>query len=73
MGNLILAAQILVGVGLTATILLQSKGSGVSAVFGGEGMSFRSRRGVEKLLHRGTVVLGILFMGLAVVNLLISR
>lgn len=73
MGNLILALQIIVGVGLITTILLQAKGSGVSAVFGGEGMSFRSRRGFEKLLHRGTVLMGGLFMILAVISLILSK
>lgn len=73
MTNLILALQILVGIGLSATILLQAKGSGVSAVFGGEGMAYRSRRGVEKLLHRGTVLLAALFMALAVVSLILSK
>jgi len=73
MTQAILALELLIGVALVVVILMQAKGSGLSAVFGGEGGMYRSRRGVEKLLHRGTIFLGILFMGLAVINILLSR
>ena len=40
-------ALVLVSVGLIAAILLQSRGSGLGATFGGESSVYRSRRGVE--------------------------
>lgn len=73
MTQLILALELLVGIGLVVTILMQAKGSGLSAVFGGEGGMYRSRRGVEKLLHRGTILLAIAFMALALANILTSK
>jgi len=54
--------HILITIGLIIAILLQAKGVGLSATFGGEGAFYRSRRGVEKLLFRLTIVLAFLFM-----------
>jgi len=59
--------QIVVSVGLMAAILLQSRGSGLSAAFGGDSSVYRSRRGVEKRLYQFTVILAALF---AIVSLL---
>jgi preprotein translocase subunit SecG len=71
MREVLLVAQALAGVALIILVLLQAKGTGLSAVFGGEGGMYRSRRGVEKLLHRGTILLSVVFIGLAVGNLLL--
>lgn len=73
MSQLILVAELIVAIALMVAILLQAKGVGMSAVFGGENTMYRSRRGVEKLLHRGTIALAAVFMILAIVNILISR
>lgn len=70
---IILAAQLLLAAALIALILVQSKGSGLSAVFGGSGEVYRSRRGVEKLMHRGTVLLAATFMLLALASFLLAR
>lgn len=59
--------QIVVSIGLMAAILLQSRGSGLSAAFGGDSSVYRSRRGVEKRLYQFTVILAVLF---AIVSLL---
>ena len=61
-------ALILLSIGLMAAILLQSRGAGLSATFGGDSSVYRSRRGVEKRLYQFTVVLATLF---AVVALLV--
>jgi preprotein translocase subunit SecG len=71
MREALLASEIVAGVALVTLILLQAKGSGLSAVFGGEGGMYRSRRGVEKLMHRGTILVSIVFIALAVANLLV--
>ena len=56
-------AQILVAILLSLVILLQAKGSGIGAAFGGgTSGSFRTRRGVEKTLFQLTIVIAILFM-----------
>lgn len=64
-------AQIVLGSLLCVAILLQKKGSGLGSAFGGEGNVFQTRRGAEKLLFRGTIVLAILFVGVAIARFLI--
>lgn len=58
--QILLVVQIIVAVALVATVLLQQKGSGVGGVFGGESAVYRSRRGVEKMLHYGSIVCAVL-------------
>lgn len=56
-------AQILVAVLLTVVLLLQAKGSGIgTALGGGSGGSFRTRRGVEKTLFQLTILLAVVFL-----------
>jgi preprotein translocase subunit SecG len=43
-------------------ILIQSRGSGLGASFGGEGNVYRSRRGAEKILFNATVVAAMIFV-----------
>jgi preprotein translocase subunit SecG len=60
--NPILAfGQIVVSIGLMASILLQARGAGLSSAFGGDSAVFRSRRGIEKRLFQFTIILGVLF------------
>jgi len=66
-------AQIAVSVLLTAFILLQARGTGLGATFGGEGNVYRTKRGLEKTLFRGTIVLSVLFFGLALTTLFLAR
>lgn len=69
--NPILAfAEIMVSIGLIAAILLQSRGAGLGATFGGESSAYRSRRGVEKTLFQFTIVLAALFVIICLVSFL---
>jgi preprotein translocase subunit SecG len=61
-------AQLLVCVGLIAAILLQSRGAGLGATFGGDSSVYRSRRGVEKRLFQFTIILALLFVGVSLVT-----
>jgi len=54
-------AQIIISVALIAAILLQSKGTGLGSVFGGDSSVFRTRRGAEKGLFQLTIVLAVAF------------
>ncbi len=72
MKNVILIVQILVSVALSVSILLQAKGTGVGMAFGESGQQYRSKRGVEKLLYRGTIALAALFLIISIVNLLVK-
>jgi preprotein translocase subunit SecG len=60
--NILLLGQVLVSFALMASILLQSRGAGLGATFGGDSSVYRSRRGIEKRLFQFTVVLAVLFV-----------
>ena len=60
--------QITVAGLLIASILLQARGSGLGAAFGGEGNVFRTKRGIEKKLFIFTIVLSIAFLGIALAH-----
>ncbi|PIP60164.1 preprotein translocase subunit SecG [Candidatus Uhrbacteria bacterium CG22_combo_CG10-13_8_21_14_all_47_17] len=72
MRDLIFAIAIItLSVLLTATILLQQRGSGLGATFGGDGNVFRTKRGLEKVLFYATIALAVIFLATAVLNLLL--
>ena len=53
--------QDIIGIFLMVSILLQARGSGLSATFGGDSSVYRSRRGIERRLWQFTILLVILF------------
>lgn len=57
---------------LIGAVLLQARGAGLGAAFGGEGNVFRTKRGVERVLFRATVVISILFFGTALASAVLS-
>ena len=59
--------EIAVAIILVAVLLLQVRGSGTT-LFGQAESSYRSRRGVERLMFRSTIVLAGLFVVIAIVN-----
>lgn len=63
--------QIATSVLLVVAILLQQKGAGLGAAFGGEGNVYRTKRGMEKTLFIGTIILALIFFITAFINLLI--
>jgi preprotein translocase subunit SecG len=65
--------QLAVSVLLIVAVLLQQRGVGLSATFGGEGNIYRTKRGIEKALFIGTIVLSLLFFGVAAATLIVSR
>ena len=68
MNPILALALILTCVGLIAAILLQSRGAGLGATFGGESSAYRSRRGVEKTLFQFTIVLAGLFVAICLIS-----
>lgn len=58
--------QIVISILLTASILLQNRGAGLSATFGGDFGGYYTKRGFEKFLFWGSIVLGTFFIGIAV-------
>ena len=63
--------QFIVGCLLIVLVLMQSKGTGLGTVFGGESSVFRTRRGLERLLFNFTIYCSAIF--LLVSLLVVSR
>jgi len=61
--------QIIVSVLLIISILLQNKGSGLGAVFGGDTGGYYAKRGFEKFLLYFSAMLATLFIALAILNI----
>jgi len=66
--------QIVLAVLLIIAVLMQRTGASLGGAFGADNFSsgFHTRRGLEKTLFQGTIILGILFALTAFINLIIS-
>ena len=64
--------QIIVAVLIVILILLQERSAGMSGLLGGGdgGGFYQTRRGLEKIVFVSTVVLAVVFVALAVVELI---
>jgi protein translocase SecG subunit len=71
MQQYLMYGQIVIAVLIVIFILLQHKGSALGGVFGGESNIYQSKRGLEKFLHWGTVVLTVFFIATSVANIII--
>lgn len=58
--------QIVLAALLTASVLIQQKGSGLSSSLGGSGVEYSTKRGADKFFFRATIVLVILFLAVSV-------
>ncbi len=65
--------DMVVMVALIISVSLQNKSSGLSNVFGGGGGVVSTRRGSDKWLFYATIVLGVLFAGLSLTIILLSK
>lgn len=72
MKNVIYIIQIVISILLIASILLQQKGTGLGAAFGGESAVYRTKRGAEKFIFKFTIILSVLFLATALANLFIE-
>ncbi|WKZ28884.1 MAG: preprotein translocase subunit SecG [Patescibacteria group bacterium] len=72
MKNILTLIQVGVSVLLIVSILLQQQGVGLGATFGGDGNSFRTKRGLEKGLFYFTIVLATLFLGVGLAIIIVS-
>ncbi len=64
-------AQIVISIALVACVLLQQRGGGIGVVGGLQTQFYSTRRGLEKIIFWLTIILGILFIALAVVSFII--
>ncbi len=56
---------------LVFCVLLQERGTGIGSSFGGSSTIYRTKRGVEKVLFRATIVFGLLFTATSLIRLVI--
>jgi protein translocase SecG subunit len=69
--NIFIILQVIVSIGLIILVLLQERASGLGALGGGGGGSaYQTRRGMERFIYLSTIVLAIIFIILAVLNLI---
>lgn len=72
MEKIISIIQIIIAAILITSIMLQQRGTALGSSFGGEGGGFYStRRGLQKKILWLTIISGALFIGLALLNLII--
>ncbi len=72
MKNILTIVQVAVSCLLIIAILLQQQGVGLGATFGGDGNSFRTKRGLEKGLFYATIVLATLFLGVGLAIIIVA-
>jgi len=64
--------QIITAILLIVVVLLQQKGSGLGAAFGGSsGGIVSTKRGADKFLFQATIVVSIIFFGVAILSLIV--
>jgi len=65
--------QLIIAILLTVSILLQNRGSGLSAAFGGDFGGYYTKRGMEKFLFYFSIALSVLFIVLAIVSVFLAN
>ena len=74
MQTLIDLALLVLAITVIALVLLQAKGNSASAFFNREAATtYRTRRGVERTLLQGTIVVAIIFCVLSLTYSLLAR
>jgi preprotein translocase subunit SecG len=70
MADLISIVQIVISAGIVGLVLLQQRGGGgLGGAFGQAGGAYSTQRGVQKKIFNLTIVLAVVFIGLAIYNL----
>lgn len=63
MRSALIVIQLIVSVLFIISVLVQSKGSGLSGALGGQNNTIQStKRGAEKAVYKASIVLGVLFV-----------
>lgn len=71
--NTLTITQLVLAIILIVIVLLQQQGAGLGGAFGGDGNVYRSRRGIERFLFLGTIIVGIAFFAVAIATVLVSN
>lgn len=62
--------QTVISIILVVLVLLQQRGTALGSSFGQEGGFYSTRRGIQKKLLLATIICGVIFVGLALLNLI---
>ena len=68
---MITIVQIVIAVVLIIVVMLQSRGETGTAGLASQGASFRSKKGIEKLLFYATIVLAVLFASVSIISIIL--
>jgi len=71
--NKIQIIQVLIAIFLMIAILLQSRGAGLSGIFGGSNNIYLTKRGLEKKLFVVTVILSVLFFTISLTGVILAK
>jgi protein translocase SecG subunit len=65
--------QLVIAIALIVLILLQQRGGGISGLLGGgdAGGVYQTRRGLERFVFIGTIVLAVLFAAVSIARLVL--
>ena len=69
--GIISIVQIVSAILLIVVVLMQQKGSGLGAAFGGSGNVYTAKRGLDKVLFRATIFTSIVFFGTSLLLVII--
>ncbi len=58
-------AQILISGLLIVLVLMQVRGTGFGAALGGQDQNFRTKRGLQRSLHRLTILVVVVFLSIS--------
>lgn len=72
MKDLLLILNIVLSLAIALLILMQGKGAGLGSAWGGGGEMFQTRRGIEKLTLRVTIILIVIFFIVSLINLFVK-
>jgi len=71
MQNTVLIVHVIVGILFVLSVLVQDKGSGLSATFGGSGGFYASQRGAAKVIHYLSLAFCIVFFASALLYVVV--
>jgi len=70
--SVITTIQLILAAFLIVVVLLQQRGSGLGAGFGGSSAVYNTKRGIDKVLYQITIVTSILFFALSLLRVVLA-
>ncbi|MGC8651137.1 MAG: preprotein translocase subunit SecG [Minisyncoccia bacterium] len=68
---ILVLTQIIISASLVVLILIQQRGGGIGVIGGLQTQFYGTRRGLEKIIFWLTIILGVIFISLAVISFII--